>query len=460
MTTVFAILLILTIFIRPQEFIPSLQALSLLNVFTVLAVLSLAFEVFAGWVRSLRTPQLKWLAAFVLWSLFATFMRLRFEAFEKIWKTVGFSMIFMLIVAFAGRSYYRFLALASVLCVVSAFLIGVGISQATAEFQCIEISEEDAADPTISTGEPNGHICKMIHDCYNEDDPTSLTKDFLCEKVGPFDTFSIGRGRIRYRGILADPNELSLAIGASLAFVLGMHGLLRGKLRHLGLLAALGGAGYVVVQTQSRGGILVLMAVLGFYFIKRFGLYGVAFGAITGAPLLLLGGREGEEARASTMERTEALYEGFNMVRDYPVLGVGLGQFVDHHIVTAHNSYLLAAAELGLPGLVFWSLLLYVSVKIPLLVAYSNDPGLARIKPLGFSLLASFAGIAIGIAFLSFSYHNMLFIYLGLAGALYGVAKESSPTFKVGVSFREGVVLAMFDMVFLVFLYVYTRLKI
>ncbi len=467
MSAVFAILLILTVFIRPQEFIPALQPLSLLNVFTVLAVLTAVFESLSGKKKlPLRSPQLAFLAAFIAWAFLATFIRIKVDAFEKIWKTVGFSAIFMLVTILAGRTYKRIVALACVLCAVSAFLIGVGIAQARADFQCIEIPEAERDDTTVATGIPNGKSClnregePKLAACYDEDDPTSFAKEFMCEKVGPFDTFSIGKGRVRWRGILADPNELSLAIGASLAFVLGIYGILRGKLRHLGVLAIVGGAGYVVIQTQSRGGILVLLAVFAVYFVRRYGLKGIAFGAVMGAPLLLLGGREGEEARASTIERTEALYEGINMVKEFPVFGVGVNQFTDHHIITAHNSYLLAASELGFIGMVLWTSLFYVSVKIPVLVATSRDPGLEHLRPLAFSLVAAFAAIAVGITFLSFSYHNMLFIYLGLAGALYGVAREESPRFKMKVKAKEIALVAAADAALLLFLFVYTRLKV
>ena len=179
-----------------------------------------------------------------------------------------------------------------------------------------------------------------------------------------------------------------------------------------------------------------------------------------GMPFLLLGGRGGEEAESSTLERLGALYEGVDMFRASPFLGVGQGQFGEHYFITAHNSYLLAAAELGLPGMILWSILVYVSMKIPFTVAFGRLPGLdPRLRPFGMALFVAFCGILIGITFLSFCYHAMLFIYFGLAGALYGAAKQTAPAIQIKVSKKEIALVALIDAVLLVFLFVYTRIK-
>jgi len=82
-----------------------------------------------------------------------------------------------------------------------------------------------------------------------------------------------------------------------------------------------------------------------------------------------------------------------------------------------------------------------------------------RIIPYGLALLTSFCGIVIGIFFLSFCYHAMLFIYFGLAGALYGLAKQSSPSFNVRVQPKELAFLATADAFLMALLFVYTRIK-
>src|SRR5262249_27433825 len=129
---------------------------------------------------------------------------------------------------------------------------------------------------------------------------------------------------------------------------------------------------WCVVLTGSRGGQLVALTVVGAICIRRYGLRGAWAGAIVALPVIVFGGRAGEEADSSSLERLDLLYEGMDLIRSYPLSGVGVGQFVDHAYggMTAHNSYVLAAAELGLPGSLLWTMLVYVSMKIPLAVAW------------------------------------------------------------------------------------------
>jgi hypothetical protein len=53
----------------------------------------------------------------------------------------------------------------------------------------------------------------------------------------------------------------------------------------------------------------------------------------------------------------------------------------------------------------------------------------------------------------------MLFIYFGLAGGLYLAAKRAWPGFEVTVKAKEIAWLAVFDVLLLVALFVYTRIK-
>ncbi len=151
------------------------------------------------------------------------------------------------------------------------------------------------------------------------------------------------------------------------------------------------------------------------------------------------------------------------MIRAYPVLGVGVNQFTDHAFgaMTAHNSYVLAAAELGLPGCLLWTMLVYASVKIPWEIATRPvtsqgelDP---RFRPLARALFVAFAGILVGVFFLSFCYKAVLFVYFGLSGALFVAVKQSSPDFEVRISAREVALVAVADAAMLVFVFAYSR---
>jgi hypothetical protein len=460
-----AVLLVFTIFVRPQEFVPYLAGVGFMNIVTAIAVIGILIEFGMGKTKSAWSPQLPYLAAFVGWCYLVTIIKAGRSALSHTYSTVFISMIFMLVVMYGARTFQRFMGMSAVLLTIGAFLATMGIIQSQAELECIIISAADIEAGDKATGERTGRRCVVsARECDEEafkDGSRVLENgdEYACEKPGPFETFSVAHGRVRWRGVLADPNELSLAIASSLAFGFALYSYTKSKWRNVVFALVFGLASYCIVQTQSRGGVLVLMMVFAVYFVRRYGWKGLVAGAILGSPVLLLGGREGEEAESSTLERMGALYEGVNFVRETPIFGLGQGQFGEHYFITAHNSYLLAAAELGLPGMVLWSLLVYVSMKIAYTAAWGNQPIDPRIRPFAMALFVAFCGILVGIMFLSFCYHALLFIYFGLAGALYGAAKQSCPSFKVKLTGYDYGAVVGADALIMTFLFVYTRIK-
>jgi len=224
------------------------------------------------------------------------------------------------------------------------------------------------------------------------------------------------------------------------------------------------------VLTRSRGGQLVCVTVLAAYFVRRFGARGLLAGGVFALPLLLLGGRDGAEASRSTIERIECWSEALAMWRAHPVLGVGLGQFGEYHYLTAHNSYLLSLAELGLPGMFLFGIVVYLSSKIPIMalrhVASAGGGMVAPAggqdaRPLAMGLGAAFAGLSVGMFFLSFAYHYVLWIYVGLSGSLYSSIRTHDPSFRVRFGWRDLLLVAAANasIIALVFLYTHYKLR-
>jgi O-antigen ligase len=343
------------------------------------------------------------------------------------------------------------------------FVCGVGIHQAYASKGCVLIDESMPGD--TAAGKPDGRACEIKRECYTDDAEPGA--EYLCEHIGLFGTTSVEE-RVRYRGVLQDPNELALAggIGLPLAFAFRQH---RRKswLRILVIALALAFVLACAVLTQSRTGQVVCLAVLAAYFAKRFGVRGFLLGSVLALPVILLGGRSGEEASTSTIERIDCWAEALSMWRSHPLLGVGLGQFGEYHYLTAHNSYLLALAELGLPGMVLFSTIVYLSIKIPVLAlrrAASRDPAFAdgaeTVRPWATAMVAAFAGLGVGMFFLSFAYHYVLWIYLGLSGALYSAIRTHDPTFRVRFRWTELAGVAMADCAIIGLVHFYTRWKL
>ena len=453
-----ALFLIFVTIIRPQEFIPQLQAVSLPNLATAVAVLGIGFEIATGKQKLESTPQVPFVLAFFAWSAVATSLKLGVRGgVEGTWVTVGISGILMVVVALATRSYARYRALAVLVVLLAVMVSVVGAHQAAQTAQCI--GRDRATTTDQSEGEPDGRACESSYLCEKEGAKAGL--DYDCEKVGLFGTTTQGR-RSRWRGTLGDPNEFALFIGTALPFLFALGAIANKKILFPIIVGVLGICLYAVVVSGSRGGQLVVLTVFGVYFVRRYGLKGLVVAAVMALPIFMFGGREGEEADSSSLERTELLYEGIDMLKAYPIVGVGIGQFVENtpNHLTAHNSYLLAASELGVVGSLIWSMLFYVSVKIPFVIATRLPAGVdPRLAKFATALCVSYAGMLVGVFFLSFCYKQLLFMFFGLSGSLYGTVRRANPTFNVGLGKKELVYVALVDLVLIVFIFGYSRYK-
>lgn len=451
--------LVLILIVRPQEIWPFLAAFRLLDVFTGLTVLGLAVDRFSG-KKFAFSSQLPLLGAFVAWAYLATTFAVGRDAPALVTQRVLIPAIFMIAVMFSVRSYGQLKSLMALLVTLSFLVSVVAIQQGYAEPVCIELAPDldDLPDSMPDLGEPDGRDCETAHSCTKGGTPGA---DYVCERLGWFNTVSIQR-RVRWRGQLGDPNELSVFIGAVIPLLFAIVvGTSRKLLSAIALLLV--GVGlFAVILSQSRGGQLVVAAVFGIYFVSRLGAKGLVAGMVLALPVLLLGGRSDPMAEASSGERTELLYEGISMLLHHPIIGVGVDQFREHVAMrlTAHNSYLLAASELGVPGLFLWSSLYWASVKIPWTVLRRPplmlDPA---VKSMAMGLVVSFVGMAIGIFFLSFVYKQLLFLWFGMAGALYSVVKGKHPTFEVKMG-RDYWLVMLFGLTIIFFIFGYSRLKV
>lgn len=453
------LLLVFVSLLRPQEFVPALRSFSILNVCAAIAAAGLVFELALGKERPPWTPQLPWLGAFLVWCFLVTARWLGLEGLSVAWEFVGLSTIFMLVVAFSARTLPRFRAIAAVLVGIGVVLSVVSIHQAHQPPQCIvmDTSEADGGERS-GEGTPDGRSCDSAWECERNGLPRAT---YACERVGLFGTFTTGM-RVRWRGTLGDPNELALAVAAIMPFAFAFAAVARKFWVNVATVVVLGLSLVTVVLTGSRGGQLVVLTVFGVYFVRRYGLKGLLLGAILAMPVLLLGGRSGEEADSSELERIDLLYEGMDMIRAHPLIGVGVGQFMDNVPtgMTAHNAYVLTCSELGFPGSLLWMMLVYTSIKIPWTVVRRPPPGLdARVLPFALALVVSFAGMLVGVFFLSFSYKAFLFIYFGLSGALYGLVRRSCPEFEVRVAPREVAHVLVADVAVLLFVLVFSHVK-
>jgi hypothetical protein len=452
--------LVVFIYARPQEFFEHLQVVPLLYVFFGLALWGALVDVRVGNLRLRATPQLPWVVAFLLYASLTALVRAPTDAFGHI-TALSIGVALYALIAHGVQTFRGLHLVAGAVLAMVLFVSSVGTHQGFAPKGCVVVDESEPNDNAV--GKADGRPCTIARDCYFGDAEPGA--EYLCEHIGLLGTTSVGRGRVRYRGVLQDPNELALAggVGLPIAFALGRvprRSLGRGLLVVLTLVLVVACA----ILTSSRSGQLVFLAVLGAYFVQRFGIRGAIVGGTLALPLLVLGGRSGAEAESSTTERIDCWVEALSMWRSHPILGVGLGQFGEYHYKTAHNSYLLTLAELGLPGMVLFSIIIYLSIKIPLGVLRHVESGAgvdggstSIARPWAMALLAAFAGLGVGIFFLSFAYHYVLWIYVGLAGALYSTVRTHYPSFRVRFGLLDLALVLAANFTIILTVYLYTK---
>jgi hypothetical protein len=446
--------LVVFIYVRPQEFVAVLAALPLLYAALGLAAFGGLVDMRLRLARLLEAPQLRWVIVFWMWCALTLALKASAEMKNILQLSVALSLF--LVIAHVVQTFKSFQVLCAAMLALGLFVAGVCVHQGTSDFGCIRYVEESEK----AAGTFDGRPCEQEDDCARGDAEPGA--NYLCERIGIFGTSSIAHGRVRYRGVLQDPNEVALAVSIAVPLAFAFRERRPSLLRTLLLIVTLVLVAVCAVMTQSRGGQVVFCAVLGVYFVRKYGVKGMAVGAVLALPLVLLGGRSDSDAESSSMERLECWYEALEMFRANPVFGVGHSQFTEHHHLTAHSSFLLPLSELGLPGVLLFTAIMYLSVKVPwaALRRYENDPAARVAKTWSMALLASIVGLVVGAFFLSFTYHFVLWIHVAMVGAFYICVRNHDQSFEVSLELRDLVAVLAIDFALLGAIFMYTRLKL
>ena len=105
------------------------------------------------------------------------------------------------------------------------------------------------------------------------------------------------------------------------------------------------------------------------------------------------------------------------MLQHQPIFGVGYGNFLNHHYLTAHNSFVLCFAELGLVGFFLWVGMLALGFTGVNQVVQRAPADSLEYK-LGVQLQASLVGFMTCAWFLSRTYQPGLYLLLALCAAV------------------------------------------
>jgi O-antigen ligase len=235
--------------------------------------------------------------------------------------------------------------------------------------------------------------------------------------------------RLRALGMLNDPNDLSqfLVVGIGMLGVFWKKGRAVGNILFMAPAAA--AMVYAIYLTGSRGAILGLATLVFVAISTRLGQMQsiVLAGVMT---IVMIGVNFGGGRQITVHEERVQLWgNGIAMLKTHPLFGVGYAKFQDHADLTAHNSFVLCFAELGLFGYFFWLGMIVVSVLClqRLAKAPVNTPEQAAAARLVHPLRAALYGFLVTGWFLSRTYNPTLFILVGLVGSLMQIYKQVDP---------------------------------
>lgn len=170
--------------------------------------------------------------------------------------------------------------------------------------------------------------------------------------------------RIRGAGFLSDPNDFAqfLLMVLPLVFIAWQRRRMFVNFFVVLLPSAL--LLWVTYLTHSRGGLIALAAVALMAGRKKLGTSAstvLAIVFIFGMLALDFTGGRGISA-ADGADRLGAWSNGLEMFKRAPLFGIGFGNFTDFNEITAHNSFVLCLAELGLLGSTLWMALLVTTM--------------------------------------------------------------------------------------------------
>ena len=100
---------------------------------------------------------------------------------------------------------------------------------------------------------------------------------------------------------------------------------------------------------------------------------------------------------------------------------------------------MLSLAELGPIGFFLFTAVVYVAFKIALRaqIQYAGADHAAVAQTWSTAVLASLTGTVVSAFFLSIPYHPILWIDMGLVGALYAAIRNHDPNFQVRFGWRD-----------------------
>ena len=259
-----------------------------------------------------------------------------------------------------------------------------------------------------------------------------------------FTRVTIGRD---INSLLGDPNDLALVLLFPLSFCLAFAIHRCGTWHRVFGVAAAFLILCAIVFTQSRGGLLGVLAVFAVALLRttRSKVKVVIFALIAAAILYLAmgisgrvsGGGESAGLDDSAAHRIEAWHTAVRMAVSRPLTGVGLANFADSfsgfgtlpsgNVIVAHSTWFGVLGETGFAGLITFVVMVSFTFRNALR-SYgvlrrikhtpANAEDLELIRAFSFALVSGIVGFCVAGSFLTQGFTWPVYILLGLSTAL------------------------------------------
>jgi putative inorganic carbon (hco3(-)) transporter len=227
--------------------------------------------------------------------------------------------------------------------------------------------------------------------------------------------------RIRGLGVLHDPNTYAqfLLLILPLLFV-SKNDTGLGQLGWVTALVISGTFLFAIYLSGSRGGVLGLAVLTGLFLVRRLRTAGAVLTCFLGGLVLLAVNAYSTRTISISggMDRLAIWSDGMSYFKESPLWGIGPRGFGNRYGMTAHNSFLLVAAELGIAGYFIWmsmSVVTLVQLNRITQMADKFRPALVRWAS---ALRISLGGYLFTSFFLSRAYELPLYMLLGMCGGV------------------------------------------
>jgi putative inorganic carbon (hco3(-)) transporter len=247
--------------------------------------------------------------------------------------------------------------------------------------------------------------------------------------------------RVFFRNMVNFGNSNFLALLMLICIFLGF-ALIAAKVNRLttlGVAGSLLGYFYVFLKAQSRGAtIALLVAFLVFWLLQKHKLLiggstvaVVVIGLLFFAPatyLDRLGTIAHYQEDSSAMSRLELWHIAMGLISSHPLFGVGPSNFEQYAPNSQHNSYLQAASEIGIPGMILYVVCLINGLRLGLSARrLAKQKNMTVVFCLSGGIVACIVAFLVQGFFTGFAYREFVFTVLTLAYILRRTAKEYQP---------------------------------